>query len=81
MELPLWLADGNNAVLSADVSRAVAAGLRFRPVEETVRDTLQWARATADTAAALSSGMEIGAAGMEPERERELLAAWRAAVA
>jgi 2'-hydroxyisoflavone reductase len=80
MELPLWLSESNSTFLSADVSKAVAAGLRFRPLEETVRDTLAWARAAGDTAAPLASGMEIGAAGMEPERERELLAAWRAAV-
>jgi 2'-hydroxyisoflavone reductase len=79
MELPLWLAEGNSAVLSADVSKAVAAGLRFRPLEETVRDTLAWARAAGDTTTPLASGMEIGGAGMDPERERELLAAWRAA--
>lgn len=79
MELPLWLPERSSAVLSADVSRAVAAGLRFRPLEETVRDTLAWAESVGVTTAPLAGGREFGAAGMDPERERELLAAWRAA--
>jgi 2'-hydroxyisoflavone reductase len=45
MELPLWLPDDAYAGMAcADISRAVEAGLRFRPVEETVADTLAWDR-------------------------------------
>jgi 2'-hydroxyisoflavone reductase len=45
MELPLWLPDGDYAGMArADISRAVDAGLRFRPLEETVADTLAWDR-------------------------------------
>jgi len=67
MELPLWLADPEWIGMNqADVSRAEAAGLRFRPVEETVRGALEEAE-TKDEA------------GMKPERERELLEAWQAA--
>jgi 2'-hydroxyisoflavone reductase len=70
IELPLWIADpswvGHNQV---DVSRAVAAGLRFRPVAETLRDTAAWA-------ATRENGQER-AAGLAPERERALLEAWR----
>ena len=44
MELPLWLEPAEAGFLQADVSRAVAAGLRFRPLAETVADTLAWAR-------------------------------------
>jgi hypothetical protein len=47
----------------ADVSRAVAEGLSFRPLEATVRDTLALAEPTAS-------------AGLAPEREVELLASW-----
>jgi 2'-hydroxyisoflavone reductase len=77
MELPLWLEPADAGFLQVDVSRAVAAGLRFRPIAETVADTLAWAREGGATAA-LASGMEIGEAGLRPEREAELLAAWRA---
>jgi len=64
MELPLWLTGPEHAYMDrADVSRALGEGLRFRPLEETVRGALENA-ATTD------------AAGLAPEREAELLAAW-----
>ncbi|HET6642451.1 MAG TPA: NAD-dependent epimerase/dehydratase family protein, partial [Gaiellaceae bacterium] len=65
MELPLWLHDPDSlGMMRADVSRAVAAGLTFRPLDETVRGTLELAEPTED-------------AGLTPERERALLEAWR----
>jgi 2'-hydroxyisoflavone reductase len=64
MELPLWISDPDSTGMhEADVSRAVAAGLTFRPLEETVRDTLEHAKT------------EEGV-GLTPEREAELLAAY-----
>ncbi len=45
MELPLWLPGDDYAGMArADISRAIAAGLTFRPLEETARDTLAWSR-------------------------------------
>jgi 2'-hydroxyisoflavone reductase len=76
MELPLWVVAEEAAFLQVDVSRAVAEGLRFRPLVETVADTLAWS-AGAPTTGTLSSGMVLGEPGMGPEKERELLAAWR----
>jgi 2'-hydroxyisoflavone reductase len=65
MELPLWLGDhGPRGMREVDVSRAVAAGLRFRPLQETI--------AGAATAPAVEG------VGLTPEREAELLEAWRA---
>jgi 2'-hydroxyisoflavone reductase len=82
MELPLWIAEtGDPAwrrMMEADVSRAVSEGLRFRPVADTVRDTLEWALRTGDPGAPLASGLELGEAGLNAEREAELLAEWRA---
>jgi 2'-hydroxyisoflavone reductase len=67
--LPLWTAEPDfAAILEADVSAAVAAGLTFRPVEETVRDTLEWHR---------SRGEPELVTGMSAEHEAELLAAWK----
>jgi len=44
-ELPLWLPGTDYAGMArADASRARTAGLRFRPLEETVLDTLAWDR-------------------------------------
>jgi 2'-hydroxyisoflavone reductase len=49
----------------------VEAGLAFRPLAETIEDVLNWDRATrAD---------RDPAAGLRPEREQELLRAWRGA--
>jgi 2'-hydroxyisoflavone reductase len=45
-ELPLWLPGPEYAgMVRADISRALAAGLTFRPVGETIADTLAWDRA------------------------------------
>jgi len=69
MELPLWLADPEwRGMLEVDVSRALDAGLSFRPLAETARDTLEWDA---------SRGAYEPAAGMAPEREAELLREWR----
>jgi 2'-hydroxyisoflavone reductase len=65
MELPLWLHDLDKVGL-LDVSRGIEAGLTFRPLEETVAATLADAETT-DTA------------GLTPEREAELLNAWKEA--
>jgi len=64
MELPLWLNDPDAEYADrVDVSRAVAAGFTFRPLEDTVRGTLEDAERTEAT-------------GLAPEREARLLAAW-----
>jgi nucleoside-diphosphate-sugar epimerase len=80
MELPLWLAEESEFahMLDADVSRAVAAGLATRPVAETVRDTLEWAQARDGRGAGTAAMGNTGGVGLDPERERELLAAWHA---
>lgn len=66
MELPMWVHDEELVgIHAADVSRAVAAGLAFRPIEETVRGALEKAETTAE-------------AGLAPEREAALLEAWKA---
>ena len=43
-DLPIWVPPGSDleALHSADVSAALAAGLRCRPVHETVADTWRW---------------------------------------
>ena len=64
-ELPLWLPDPDYAGMTrADISRAVDAGLRFRPLEQTVADTLAWDRTVPGDRPTLA-----------PEKEREILAA------
>jgi 2'-hydroxyisoflavone reductase len=72
MELPLWVPRSEEAFLQMSVAKAVAAGLRLRPLEETARDTLAWARATG---AQLVTETQYGTAGLDPAREAELLRA------
>ena len=77
MELPLWIpGEENEAFHRADTSRAQAAGLRSRPLAETVRDTLAWAQASGG---GLVTTGAMGDAGLQPEREAELLEAWATA--
>jgi 2'-hydroxyisoflavone reductase len=64
MELPLWLPDPEYAGMhETDVSSAVAAGLHFRPLGETVEGA--------------ASAPAVEGVGPSPEREAELLKAWR----
>lgn len=69
-ELPLWVPpnSGMEGFVQVDISRAVEAGLTFRPMSETVQDSLAWYR-TVDGDTPLS-------AGLTPEREAELLKKW-----
>jgi 2'-hydroxyisoflavone reductase len=69
MELPLWLNSHEYAgMLSVDPSRANAAGLTSRPLEETTLDTLEWIR-SGDTP-------EDPPAGLDRAKERSLLDSW-----
>ena len=74
MELPLWLHDpGYRAMLNVPADRALAAGLRIRPLAETAADTLAWWRsgeAPADPPA-----------GLDRAKEQALLERWIARAA
>jgi 2'-hydroxyisoflavone reductase len=76
-EMPLWVPEENHAFESVNVTRAIAAGLTFRPLAETLRDTLAWARTLPPGPRERRvQGVSIPAA-MTAEREAELLSAWR----
>ena len=67
-ELPVWVSEKEAALETCRNAHAIAAGLQFRSIEETIRDTLAWARTRpAD---------HMWRAGMKPEREAELLREW-----
>jgi 2'-hydroxyisoflavone reductase len=68
-DMPLWVPQEPGFMLS-DSSRAIAAGLGARTMEQTVSDTLAWDRERPQTWPM--------AAGIAPDRERELLTAWHA---
>jgi 2'-hydroxyisoflavone reductase len=68
VDLPVWspLGQGHDGVTHTDPSRAIAMGLRYRSLAETVVDTLRWAQHERDD--------EPLKAGLSAEREAELLA-------
>jgi 2'-hydroxyisoflavone reductase len=68
MELPLWLPASMDAINSARSEKAYAAGLTFRPIADTVRDTLAW-DATLPTDAPRRAGLDTA-------REAAVLDAW-----
>jgi 2'-hydroxyisoflavone reductase len=66
-DMPTWIPDDEEGVgfSRVDVSKAIQAGLKFRPLEETVRDTLAWEQTRPPD--------HEWRAGLKPEREAELL--------
>lgn len=71
-DLPVWIPSEGGAAgfMRRDISRALAAGLTFRPLAETARDTLDWWLAE-------SEGRRMNpSAGLSLESEQEILAAW-----
>lgn len=68
LELPLWVPSNMPGLLTIDCRRALAAGLTFRPADDTIQATLAWrSLLPADTPLK---------AGLTAEREAELLALW-----
>jgi len=78
VDLPFWGREGDPetaGVFNTSIDRALARGLTFRPLRETVRDTLEWDRVRDP----IPDGAPVGETpGLTREREAELLAAWHA---
>jgi 2'-hydroxyisoflavone reductase len=73
-EMPVWSPPQGPmaAFMRVDCSKAIAAGLTFRPLADTAKDTLDWYhKQTPERQAQLR-------AGIAPEKEQKVLAAWRA---
>jgi len=72
-DMPAWVPRGPGAgITSIDCSKAIKAGLEFRPVADTVRDTLAWWATLPEARRAKPR------AGLPAEREAAVLAAWKA---
>ncbi|OKK22334.1 reductase [Streptomyces sp. CB00455] len=71
-ELPVWIPAGepHDFMHGGDVSKAVAAGLTCRPVEETVADTWAWLQTLGGSA---PQRPDRPAPGLDPQREAALL--------
>jgi 2'-hydroxyisoflavone reductase len=65
-DLPMWPVAEVQGVMRTNVSKAISDGLTFRPLEETILDTLEW-----------SKGRPKPKVGLSAEREAELLKLWR----
>jgi len=73
-DLPVWVpAKGESAGFARrEIGKALRAGLAFRPLRATAADTLAWVRQQPPEHQAKLR------AGLSPERESQLLAAWMA---
>jgi 2'-hydroxyisoflavone reductase len=71
LQMPLWVHAADSAFETVSITRALAAGLEFRPLEDTARDTLAWERS-------LVNDSRPASPALTPEREAEVLAAWAA---
>jgi 2'-hydroxyisoflavone reductase len=73
-EMPFWLpAESAPEVKGhafANIDKALAAGLTFRPLSDTIQDVLSWRTANFQKDDDLK-------AGINPEREREMLRKWQ----
>jgi 2'-hydroxyisoflavone reductase len=71
VDLPIWLQGEDHAFMhGADVTKAVAAGLRFRPVADTVADTWAWLQRIGGEAPVRPDRPRVG---LDPALERRLL--------
>jgi 2'-hydroxyisoflavone reductase len=74
MNMPVWIPPESEegGIGQVSIARAVAAGLQFRSGRETAADTLAWWRELPEERRAKPR------AGLDPEKEAEVLAAWAA---
>ncbi|MBF8192984.1 reductase, partial [Nonomuraea sp. K274] len=70
-DLPIWLVGSDHDYMhGGDVSKAVAAGLRFRPPAETVADTWAWLQDIGGHAPMRPDRPQVG---LDPALEAKLL--------
>jgi 2'-hydroxyisoflavone reductase len=68
--MPVWTGE-ESGMARTNISRALGKGLTFRPLADTARDTLDWFKSLPPER---QSKLH---AGLPPEREKEVLNAWR----
>lgn len=68
-DMPLWIPDSVNmpGFLTVNIQKAMDAGLTFRPLEDTIRDTLEWES---------SRSVTEKKAGLDPDKEKAVLKDW-----
>ena len=70
-DLPVWTGK-DRGMASVNSRRALERGLKFRPIADTARDTLAWWKTLP------AERREKPKVGLTPQREVEVLAAWKA---
>jgi len=75
-ELPLWLPEGqdNDGMMQVNIDKALAAGLTFRPLVDTARDTLAWLNTVQTRHVRRPAGLAL-------DKEARVLEAWHKASA
>ncbi len=73
MEMPVWVypTEETRGFSAYDCSKAMAAGLTFRPLADTARDTLEWWKSKPPEEQTLRTGLD-------PEKEAAILRDWHA---
>lgn len=66
VDLPVWLPEEAKAMMQVSIERASAEGLTTRPLDDTIRDLLDWHHGDPDKMAL----------GLKADKESELLAKW-----
>ena len=82
-ELPLWMPPGQDgdAAWQADTSLAQSAGMRSRPVQDTVAATWAWMQAVGMALPEQPERDYLTSHGIDPAKEAKILAAWHARAA
>jgi len=71
VDLPIWIDDPKFiGLMKTDCDRAFKSGLKMRPLEDTIRDTLDWCRTRPED--------YKWRAGLEARREKKLIKEWSA---
>jgi 2'-hydroxyisoflavone reductase len=81
VEIPWWIpGESNRYRLAVDGSKAIAAGLTIRPIEDTIRDSVRWEDERPPQKAVPRSQFagQASGASLTRERELELIERWRA---
>lgn len=65
-DVPIWPPSESQGLMMTDNSKAIADGMTFRPMSETIRDTFQWSQTL--------TGLGVG---LSPDKEADLLRGWR----
>jgi len=69
--IPMWTPKEWRGIFQADCTRAIGSGLSFRPLSETIKNTIDWHKTR-------PSDYELKV-GLKPETERRLLRKWHSA--